>query len=207
LEAVAREWFEAKSPGWAKSHSEKILRRLEIYAFPALGGRPVREVTSAELLALLERVADKSPETARRVAQNLGQVFRFAIRTHRASADPSAKLHEARPPVRKAGEESHYAAVVEPKAVGGLLRALDGYEGSAVVAYALRLAPLVFVRPGELRAAQWAEFDLDAAEPVWRIPAPRMKGRREHLVPLSLQAVGLLREVHALDLLADFRAS
>lgn len=198
LEALAREWLAAKSAGWAASHTGKILRRLEMYAFPVLGNRPVREVTAPEILAQLQKVAEQSPETARRLAQALGRVFRFAIRTHRANADPTAGLTEALPPVRSAGEVSHFAAIVEPQAVGALLRAIWGYQGTAAVGHALRLAPLVFVRPGELRGAEWAEIDLDVAEPVWRIPAAKMKARREHLVPLAVQAVAILREVRLL---------
>jgi integrase len=126
------------------------------------------------------------------VHQNCGQIFRYAIATGRAERDPSADLRGALPPVKA----KHFAAMTDPQAVGALLRAIDGYQGSFVVKCALRLAPLVFVRPGELRKAQWTEFDLDAA--CWNIPAARMKTRTLHLVPLSTQAVVILRELHAL---------
>lgn len=131
-------------------------------------------------------------ETAHRAHQNCGQVFRYAIATGRAERDPSPDLKGALPPVK----QTHHAAITEPKAIAELLRAMDGYQGHFVTKCALRLAPLFFVRPGELRKAEWAEFDLDKAE--WNIPAERMKMREPHLVPLSNQAVAILRELHAL---------
>ncbi|MGH6885504.1 MAG: tyrosine-type recombinase/integrase, partial [Geminicoccales bacterium] len=131
-------------------------------------------------------------DTAHRVLQNCGQVFRFAVATGRAVRDPAADLRGALVTVRG----SHFASITEPKAIGALLRAIGGYQGTHIVRCALRLAPLTFVRPGELRAAEWPEFDLDAAE--WRIPAERMKMRAIHLVPLSAQAVGILRELRPL---------
>jgi len=131
-------------------------------------------------------------ETTHRTLQNCGQVFRYAVQTGRAQRDISSDLRGALAPVKK----SHHAAITDPKGVGELLRAIDGYQGYLVTKCALRLAPLVFVRPGELRQAEWAEFDFDHAE--WNIPAARMKMRETHLVPLSQQAVEILRELHAL---------
>ncbi|MGH8590633.1 MAG: tyrosine-type recombinase/integrase, partial [Gammaproteobacteria bacterium] len=131
-------------------------------------------------------------DTAHRVLQNCGQVFRFAVATGRAVRDPAADLRGALATVRG----SHFASITEPKDIGALLRAIDGYQGTFPVRCALRLAPLTFVRPGELRAAEWPEFDLDAAE--WRIPAERMKMRAIHIVPLSAQALAVLRELHPL---------
>jgi integrase len=199
FEAIAREWFAKFSPGWAKGHSEKIIRRLERDVFPWIGARPLRDIAAPELLSVLRRIEERGVlDTAHRAHQNCGQVFRYAVATGRAERDLSADLRGALPPVRK----GHFAAIVEPAEVGALLRAISGYRGSVVTLCALRLAPLVFVRPGELRQAEWAEFDLDRAE--WRIPAERMKAREGHIVPLARQAVAVLRELHPLTGLGRF---
>jgi integrase len=193
FEMVAREWFGKYSPIWALGHAATVIRRLERDVFPWLGGRPVGETTAVEILEVLRRVeARGSLETAHRIKQICGQVFRYAIATGRALRDPSADLRGALPPVK----ETHHAALTKPADVAALLGAINGYRGSFVVRCALRLAPLVFVRPGELRKAEWVEIDLDGA--VWRIPAERMKLRQEHLVPLSQQAVEALRELRPL---------
>ncbi|MEO5348352.1 MAG: integrase arm-type DNA-binding domain-containing protein [Magnetococcus sp. YQC-3] len=193
FEAVAREWFAKFSPRWAESHASKVMRRLELDVFPWIGGRPVNEITSKELLAVLRRIEDRGTlETAHKARQNCGQVFRYAIATGRAENDPSVALRGALPPL--AGK--NFPTITDPKGIGELLRAIDGYSGSYVSRAALRLAPLVFVRPGELRQAEWAEVDLDAA--TWIIPAEKMKAREKHVVPLSIQAVAILRELHPL---------
>jgi integrase len=193
FEAIAREWFAKFAPTWVESHSEKIIRRLERDIFPWLGQRPIREILAPELLTVLRRIEERGAvETAHRAMQNCGQVFRFAIATGRADRNPAADLRGALPPVK----QEHHASITDPKAIGALLRAIDVYVGSFVTQCALRLAPLVFVRPGELRNAEWSEFDLDGAE--WRIPAERMKAREPHIVPLSGQAVAILRELHPL---------
>ena len=193
FEAVGREWFAKFAPGWAPSHSEKIIRRLERDIFPWIGARPVGKITAPELLAVLRRIEARGRlETAHRAHQNCGRVFRYAVATGRAERDPSGDLRGAMPPASK----RHHAAIIDPKAIAELLRALDGYAGSFVTACALRLAPLVFVRPGELRRAEWTEFDFDAAE--WRIPAEKMKMRAPHVVPLADQALAILRELHPL---------
>ncbi len=190
FEAVAREWFEKFSAGWAPTHAATIIRRLERDVFPWLGTRSAGEIAAPDLLTALRRVEARGAlETAHRIHQVCGQVFRYAVATGRAQRDPSADLRGALPPVR----EKHHAALTEPKQVGALLRAINGYKGTFVTRCALRLAPLVFVRPGELRKAEWSEFDLDGA--TWRIPAARMKMRSEHVVPLSRQAVEILREL------------
>lgn len=193
FETVAREWFAKFSSNWVASHSNKILRRLERDVFPWIGGRPIAEVTAPELLMVLRRIESRGAiETAHRAMQNCGQVFRYAIATGRAERDPAADLRGALAPVK----EKHYASITDPRAIGALLRTIDGYQGSFVTQCALRLAPLVFVRPGELRRAEWSEFDLDAAE--WRIPAERMKMRDPHIVPLSEQAVSILLDLQPL---------
>lgn len=193
FEEVAREWFAKFSAEWAPSHADKIIRRLERDIFPWIGKRPIASITAPELLAALRRIEERGAvETAHRAHQNCGQIFRYAIATGRAERDPSPDLRGALPSVK----QTHHAAITDPKAIGGLLRAIDGYQGYFVTKCALRIAPIVFVRPGELRKAEWAEIDLDKAE--WNIPAERMKMREPHLVPLSTQAVEVLRELHAL---------
>lgn len=190
FEAVAREWFATFSKHWAKGHADKVLHRLEHNVFPAIGDRPIAEIAPRDLLGVLKRVEKRGAlETAHRTKQNCSQVFRYAVATGRAERDPSADLRGALPPVK----QRHHASITDPKAIGALLRAIEGYEGSEVTRCALRLAALTFVRPGELRRAEWAEFDLEKSE--WRIPAAKMKMREQHLVPLSKQAVAVLREL------------
>lgn len=193
FEVIAREWFAKFAPIWTASHGDRIIRRLERDVFPWMGDRPVSEIKAPELLACLRRIEDRGAlETAHRALQNCGQVFRYAVATGRADRDISGDLRGALPPVKP----SHHAALTDPKDIGALLRAIDGYAGSVVTKCAMQLAPLVFVRPGELRQAEWAEIDLDNAE--WNIPAEKMKMREPHLVPLASQAVAILREVEAL---------
>jgi integrase len=192
FEVVAREWFAKFKPKWTDGHSEKIIARLERDIFPWVGNRPISDLKAPEILACLRRVEQRGAvETAHRALQNCGQVFRYAIATGRAERDVAADLRGALPPVK----QTHRAAITEPKAIGELMRAIDGYSGSLVTVCAMKLAPLVFLRPGELRQAQWSEIDLDRAE--WNIPAERMKMREPHLVPLSTQAVAILREIQA----------
>jgi integrase len=186
-EVVGREWFDKQKPLWAASHSDKILARLENDIFPWLGSRPIAEITAKELLTAINRIVDRGAvDTAHRALQNCGQIFRYAIVTGRAERNPAADLRGALPGTKT----KHYAAITDPEAVGGLLRAMDGYSGSFVTRSALKLAPLVFLRPGELRQVEWAEIDLDEAQ--WSIPASKMKTRVPHLVPLSSQAVAIL---------------
>jgi len=193
FEVVAREWHAKQSATWVELHASRIMLRMENDVFPWLGSRPIADVTAKELLATVNRIVDRGAvESAHRVLQNCGQVLRYAIATGRADRNPAADLRGALPPVK----QSHLAAIIEPNAIGGLLRAMDAYNGSLVTKCALRLAPLVFVRPGELRQAEWAEFDLDKAQ--WNIPAEKMKMREPHIVPLSPQAVAILRELHPL---------
>jgi integrase len=193
FEAVAREWYAKNKEHWAPSHSDKIIRRLERDVFPWLGMKHVGAIKPPELLMLLKRVESRGAlETAHRVQQNCGQVFRYAVATGRAESDPSRDLRNALAPWKP----EHYPSITEPRKVGLLLRDIDGYDGQFVTKCALRLSALVFVRPGELRRAEWAEFDLDLAE--WRIPAAKMKARATHIVPLSEQAVAILRELHPL---------
>lgn len=193
FELVAREWHCKFSSTWSQTHASTTIGRLELDVFPALGERPVGEIKPTELLAMLRRIESRGAlETAHRVRTICGQVFRYAVATGRAERDPAADLKGALPPYKK----RHLSAITEPKEVAALLRAIDGYQGSLVVKSALQLAPLVFVRPGELRQAEWAEVDLTAAE--WNIPAERMKMKQPHLVPLSLRAIEILQELKIL---------
>jgi integrase len=193
FEVIAREWFEKNSSKWADNHSNRIIRRLEKDIFPWIGGKPITEISAPQILTCLRRIEERGAmETAHRALENCGQVFRYAIVTGRTEHNPASDLKGALSPVK----EGHFAAMTDPKAIGELLRAIDGYEGYFVTKCALRLAPLVFVRPGELRNAEWSELDLESAE--WNIPAERMKMKQAHLVPLSKQAVEILRELHSL---------
>lgn len=191
FEVVAREWFVKYSATWAEDHGNRIIRRFERDIFPWIGGRPIAEVTAPELLSVVRRIESRGAlETAHRALGNCGQVFRYAVATGRVDGDPSGDLRGALPPVKG----KHFAAITEPKLLAQLLRMLDGYQGTFVVTCALRLAPLVFVRPGELRKAEWTDINLEAAE--WRFMATKTSA--PHIVPLSTQAVLLLRELHAL---------
>ena len=193
FEAVAREWFAKYSPTWAAGHADKIIRRLERDLFPWVGGRPIAEITAPDLLAVLRRIEERGAvETAHRAKQNAGQVFRYAIATGRAERDPSADLRGALTPWKP----QHYPAITDPKEIAPLLRAIEGFTGTLPVKTALLLAPMLLVRPGELRQAEWSEFDLDEA--TWNIPAEKMKTRVAHLVPLPRQAVESLRALHPL---------
>lgn len=191
FEIIAREWFAKHKHSWAESHADKIIYRLEKDVFPWMGSRPIAEIKAPELLAVLRRAESRGAlDTAKRIKQNCGQVFRYAVATGRAERDPSQDLRGAIPPAK----QNHFAAITDPAKAGALLRAIDGFRGTFVVQCALRLAPLFFVRPGELRRAEWKAFDLDKGE--WRYFVTKTK--TEHSVPLASQAVTILRELHAL---------
>ena len=191
FEVIAREWYEKFSPGWAENHSNRIIRRFERDISPWIGGRPIADITAPEILTVVRRIEDRGAlDTAHRALNNCGRVFGYAISTTRATRDPSGDLRGALPPVKG----GNFAAVTEPKQVAELLRTLDCYQGTLTVTCALRIAPLVFVRPGELRHAQWADIDLDAAE--WKFFVT--KTCKDHIVPLSKQVVAILRELHPL---------
>jgi integrase len=191
LELVALEWFEKKSPGWVPKHSIKIIERLKRDIFPWLGSRPVAEVTAPEVLAVLRRIEERGAvETAHRALGDISAIFCYAVATGRVLSDPCRDLRGALAPRRK----RHLAAITDPTKIPDLLRVMDGYQGGLVVRCALRLAPLVFVRPGELRSARWADIDLEAAN--WCFSAS--KTGQGHIVPLSTQAVAILRELQPL---------
>lgn len=191
FEAIAREWFAQFSPSWAKSHAGKVIRRIERDLLPWIGTQPISMITAPELLRCLRRIEERGAlETAHRALQNTSQVFRFAVATGRAERDPSVDLRGALAPWRP----EHYPTVLDPAQIGGLLRKIDAYSGRLVVRSALKLAPLVFVRPGELRTARWADMDLESGE--WRYIVS--KTNTPHIVPLSSQALEILRELHPL---------
>ena len=191
FEAVGREWFAKHAPTWAATHAAKIIQRLEKDVFPWLGGRPIAEINAPELLTVLRRIETRGAlDTAHRAQQNCGQIFRYAVATGRAERDPSGDLRGALPPAKHA----NFASLTDPDQVAELLRAIDAFRGTFVVKSALLLALLLFVRPGELRKALWADIDLEKAE--WRYFVTKTK--TEHSVPLASQAVAILKELHAL---------
>jgi integrase len=191
FKAVALEWLAKQN--LAAATIEKAKWTFEQLLFPELGERPIRHISAPELLAALRKLEARGKiETAHRKKQRASQVFRYAIATGRADHDPAGDLRGALTPL----EVEHRAAITDPKRVGELLRAIDEYAGQPSTHYALKLAPYVFLRPGELRAAEWAEFDFEKAE--WRIPEHRMKMRETHIVPLSKQAIAVLQDVQPL---------
>ncbi len=192
FEDVAREWASVPTDRRSDKQTEKIIGWMAKDIFPWLGKRPINEITTPEIDAAVQRIVDRGAlDIARRVLWNCGRIFGYAAKKGYSQGDPTARLSEYMP----SQKVEHHAAITDPKAIGELLRAIDGYQGNFVTKCALRLAPLFFVRPGELRKAEWAEFDLDEAE--WNIPAERMKMREPHLVPLCTQAVKILRELQA----------
>lgn len=192
FEVIAREWFELTKGKWEAEYANLIMHRLERDMFPSLGRRPIAEITAVELLAALRRIEKRGAiDTAHRAMQKCGQIFRYAVVTGRADRDPTTDLREALKPAPK----QHYASIKDPKAVGALMRAIRDYVGGFETKCALLIGILTFVRPGELRKAEWSEFDLDHAE--WRIPAARMKMGEQHIVPLSKQSLVILRNLHS----------
>lgn len=193
FEVIAREWHSRFKPTWTEGHAVTIIDRMERDLFPWIGKRPITEIKAHELLAAMRRVESRGAlETAHRIRTIGGQVFRYAVATGRAERDISVDLKGALPQP----QEKHRAAITEPLEVAKLLRAIDDYSGSFVVKCALKIAPLVFVRPGELRHMEWTELDFENAQ--WNIPAGKMKMKEPHLVPLSDQAIKILKELQGL---------
>jgi len=193
FETIAREWFTKFSANWTKGHAATVLARLEQNVFPFIGKEPINELTAPAILQTIQRVEARGAlETAHRIRQICSQVFRYAITIGKADRDPAADIRGALPPVAV----RHHPSITDPKAIAQLLKAIDAFSGTHTVRCALRFIPLVFVRSGELREAEWTEFNFDAAE--WLIPAHRMKMRVQHIVPLSRQAIAILKDVQPL---------
>lgn len=191
FQSIALEWHDTRTADFTEKHRGTVLYRMEKYIFPVIGNGHIARMEAPDILAVVKPIELKGQnETARRLLQIISQVYRYAVITGRAKRNPATDLHGALRP-RKV---THRAAVTEPKKVAQLLRDIDTYDGYFSITCALRLAPLVFTRPTELRAAEWSEFDLEAQE--WRIPAERMKMKQMHIVPLSKQAVKILKELH-----------
>lgn len=193
FKALAIEWFEQKKSHWSESHTERVERILNKEIFPVIGNRPIGEITAPELLACLRRPESRGVlETAKRAKQISGQVYRYAVAAGKAEHDPSADLKDAlATPIK-----SHFAAITNPKEVGKLLITLDDYQGTPEVATALKLAPLLFCRPKELRHMEWSEIEWDKQE--WHIPAEKMKTKADHIVPLCKQAIEALQSLYQL---------
>lgn len=212
FEACARTWYREHAPGedmagkalegrWVEKYASKVIGRLENHVFPWIGALPITEVTSGQLLQVLQRIVDKGAvESAHRVLNYMNEIFRWALRAGKAKHNVAADVAGALP----SAVSRSFPTLKDPQAIGELLRAIDGYRGTYVTRYALKLAPLVFTRPSEMRLAEWTEFDLDRAE--WMVPPARLKMRQAlkataeaHVVPLSRQAVALLRELRPLS--------
>lgn len=191
FEVVAREWFSKNRDTWAPSHADKIITRLERDVFPWLGSKATTDISAPDVLAVLHRIEKRGTlDTAHRAKGNISQVMRYAIATGRAERDPCPDLRGALPPAR----ETNFPSITDPIKVAELLRAMDAFSGTLVVKAALLLAPLLFVRPGELRQAEWKDFDLDKAE--WRYYVTKTKS--DHSVPLATQAITILKDLHPL---------
>jgi integrase len=193
FETISREWFEKFSSTWTQAYSIRTITRMEQHIFPWIGKTNISKVTAPELLALIRRIENTGAiETAHRINQLCGQIFRYAIATARAERNPAADLKGAITP----NKTKHHASITDPKKIGDLMRAINGYTGTFIAATALRLSPLVFLRPGELRKAEWSEIDFENKE--WRIPAEKMKMRVTHITPLASQSIEILKEIEPL---------
>lgn len=193
FEGVAREWMAKKSTQWVKTTILNTQAKLDRHLFPWIGSLPIADIEAPNVLAVIQRVEKRGTiETAHRLKLICSQVFRYGIATGRIKYDPTVGLHGALIPLTV----KHRATITEPKKVGELMRAIEAFEGTLVVQCALKITPYVFLRPGELRHAEWSEIDFDAAE--WRIPAEKMKMRAVHIVPLSEQVLEILEELQPL---------
>lgn len=197
VEALGREWFEKFGSQWVDSHGSKVIRRMERDLFPWIGKVEIKKVTPAALLSVLRRVEARGAlDTAHRLHQNCGQIWRYAVATSRAERDITSDLKGALPPAK----ETHLGAITEPTEIGALLRNIENYKGSEVVRFLLQLSPLLFLRPGEIRSAKWSEFpDFDEeVDAILTIPASRMKAKRPHVVPLCRQVMIILGDLKEL---------
>jgi integrase len=192
FEAIAREWHENRLAKWTPEHARRILKRLETYVFNRMGPRPIADITATELLSVMRKIEEHGGEIAHRMLQVCGQIFSYAVITERATVNPAVSLRGALRPVVKSNH-----AFIKPNELTEYLKKLDTYDGALQTKLAMRFLLLTFVRTGELRAAEWSEIDFDKAE--WRIPAERMKMRELHIVPLSRQAIAVLKELQPLS--------
>lgn len=194
---VALEWYSKSAAAWSEGHSSTTINRLTHDVFPCFGNKPISDVTIMNVRDMLRKVADRGAiESAARIKIICGQIFRYAAANGDISLDPSAGLKISEMYPERSANKKHFAAITSPKELAPLLRGIDEYQGTIIVKSALMLAPMLFVRPGELRKMEWAEIDFDAAE--WNIPATKMKMKRPHLVPLSEQALKILKNLHRL---------
>lgn len=197
FEAIAAEWLAKHSATWASSHASKIEQRLKKDILPWLGRRPVKEITAPEILSVVRRIeARGAGDTAHRALQNIGQIMRFAIATGRAERNPAADLKGALAPVRG----NHFAALLNPQDLGAFLRSIGAFKGTAIVATALRIAPYLFQRPGELRCMKWADVDVERRE--WKYIVPKTK--TPHIVPLAPPVIAALEELRPLTGASEF---
>lgn len=197
FEKVAREWHKHKKPEWSDNHANRLITRLEQDIFPFIGNRPIVEIDTPEIVNVLQRVAKRTLETAHRLKIAFHGVFRHALVTGLIKHNPASDLRGVLPTVKA----KNMSAPTDPKIVAELVKAIDSFSGSPITKCALQLAPLLFVRPGELRSMEWVELDIDTPEgimPQWNIPESKMKMKQPHLVPLSTQAVKLLKELREL---------
>jgi integrase len=193
FEAVAKEWWERNKGKWTENHGYQIYRRLKLNVFPWLGNKQISKITAPEVLKVLRRIEERNAvDMAHRVKGNIAQVMRYAVATSRVERDVTYDLKDALTPAK----HKHYACITDPIQFGGLLRAINEYEGHFSTKCALRLSPLVFLRPGEVRNAEWSEIDFETKE--WRIPADKMKKGRLHIIPLSNQAIEIFKEIQPL---------
>ena len=193
FEALGREWMATRGKEWTVSYASKTKSALERHVFPSVGAKPITEISAPDLLALLRVIETRGTvDMAHRIQQHCGAIFRFAIATGRATADPVPSLRGALSTVK----QEHYAALTDPVEYAELLRAIENYRGEATTKAAMQLLALTFQRTKEVRFAEWSQFDFDQA--LWRIPAEIMKMREAHVVPLSRQAIEVLRRLQAL---------
>lgn len=199
FEAVAIEWHTKFKPTWSENHAHKLLARLKNDVFPWLGTTPIKDIEPPTILATIRRIESRGAiDSAHRTMQTCGQIFRYAVATSRADRDPTRDLKGAIPPVNK----SHFSAIIDPEKLAPLLRDIHSYQGQFVTLIAFKILPYVFVRPRELRRAEWKEIDLKNKQ--WVIPASKMKMKVEHIIPLSTQVVKLFEEIQPLTSKWDF---
>ena len=192
FESIARKWHEDSKPNWSNNHAERLMKRLEQDVFPVIGNKPISEIRTPEIVEILKRIAKRTLETGHRIKTAFYHIFHYASLHGKIDSNPAADLRKILPTVKY----THMAAPTDPKQVAQLLRAIDSFDGSFIVKCALKIAPLVFVRPGELRHMEWTEIDFETSR--WNIPAEKMKMKEAHIVPLSLQVVAILKELEQL---------